>query len=177
MIITKKGGEKNLNKKILKPTAFILGVVMLGLLSVSYAAAQSDAGRYLPIVEKIAAKFNLNKDDVQAVFDEERDERHAEMQARFAERLDDLVNSGKITNEQKDAIIKKHEEMHNKMLELKDMEPEERKAEMQKVHEDFKNWAEEQGIDLPALGPMKFMHKRGVGHGMMMEKFEMKLEN
>lgn len=168
-----------MKNKLMKPTAFILGVVMLSLLSVSLASAQSESVKYLPIVEKIAQKFNLSKDEVQAVFDEERDSHHAELQARFSGRLDDLVSAGKISEEEKNAILKKHEEMHNRMLELKDMEPEERREKMKNMHEDFKTWAEEQDIELPMLGKMRFLHKRGV-HGVgeeFKEKFEVRLED
>src|SRR3989344_1310095 len=109
-----------MTKKTILPTMLVLGVIMLGLLSVSYVSAQ-ETGNYPPIVQKIAEKFGLNESDVQAVFDEERDERHAEMQARWKERLDDLVNEGKITSKQKQALIDKHEEMHNQMLELQSL--------------------------------------------------------
>src|SRR3989344_2094674 len=118
-----------MSKKFILPTTLIMGIIMLGLLSVSYASAQENTN-YPSIVQKLAERFNLNEADVEAVFDEERQDHYADMQARFGERLDDLVSEGKITSEQKQAIISKHEEIHNKILQLKDMSLEERKAEM-----------------------------------------------
>jgi aryl-alcohol dehydrogenase-like predicted oxidoreductase len=156
-----------MNKKIILPTAFVLGVIMIGLLSVSYVSAQ-DSSDYPPIVQMLAEKFNLNESDVQAVFDEEREDHHAQMQASWSERLDDLVNEGKITSDQKQAIMDKHEEMHNKMLEIQSLEPEERHEKMRQIHDEFKTWAEEQGIDLPLLGPMGGGLKRGFHKGYMM---------
>ena len=156
-----------MKKKIILPTAFILGVIMIGLLSVSYVSAQ-DASDYPPIVQMLAEKFNLNESDVQAVFDEEREDHHAQMQASWSERLDDLVSEGKITSDQKQAISDKHEEMHNQMLELQSLEPEERHEKMQVLHEEFKTWAEEQGIDLPLLGPFGHGGMRGFHKGYMM---------
>ena len=170
----------NLKKKIILPTklaklrlptAFMLGLILVGFLSVSYVSAQ-ESGVYPSIVQKIAERFNLDEEDVKAVFDEERDEHHAEMQARWAERLEDLVNDGKINAEQKQAILDKHEEMHNKMLEWKDLSHEERHQKMQELHEEFKNWADEQGIDLPLLGPFGggFRHGFGMGYKIGMEQ-------
>ncbi len=134
---------------------------MIGLLSVSYASAQ-DSVKYPSIVQKLADKFNLNEADVQAVFNEERQDHYADLQARWNEKLDDLVNSGKITESQKASILVKHEEMHNNMLELKDMTPEERRAKKQEMHDDLKKWAEEQGIDLPILNLNHFGMKKGL---------------
>ena len=62
------------------------------------------------IIQKLVAKFGLNEADVQAVFDEERAERQTEMQARFEERLTQAVTDGKITEEQKAAILAKRAE-------------------------------------------------------------------
>jgi len=156
--------------KLVKPTALIVGVIMVVLLSVSYASAQEST--YPPIVQRLAQKFNLNESDIQAVFDEERDERFAEIQARWQERLDDLVSEGKITEEQKKAIIAKHEEIHNKMIETKDMDPEDRRETMQALRDDFKKWAEEQGIDTTFLGPFAKGYgmgfKKGFHRGYMM---------
>jgi polyhydroxyalkanoate synthesis regulator phasin len=153
-------------KNAIFPTALFLGIVMLGLLSASVASAQDST--YPSIIQKIAEKFNLNEDEVAAVFDEERDEHHAEMQAKWSERLDDLVNDGKINAEQKQAILDKHEEMHNKMEEWKDLDPEERHEKMRGLREEFRAWAEEQGIDLPLLGPYKHGFMVGFHRGYMM---------
>jgi len=159
-----------MSKKFILPTTLIMGIIMLGLLSVSYASAQENTN-YPSIVQKLAEKFNLNEADVEAVFDEERQDHFADMQARWQERLDDLENDGKITGEQKTEIVKKHEEMHNQMLELQSLSVEERHQKMQEIHDSFKTWADEQGIELPLLGPMGYGMKHGFGHGGMMMKF------
>ncbi|OGM23937.1 hypothetical protein A2715_02045 [Candidatus Woesebacteria bacterium RIFCSPHIGHO2_01_FULL_39_32] len=154
-------------KKVIFPTMLVLGVILVGLLSVSVASAQ-DSDDYPSIVQKIAEKFNLNEADVQAVFVEDREEHYAEMQARWSERLDDLVNDGKITAEQKQVILDKHEEMHNKMEEWKDLNVEERHEKMHALHDEFKTWAEGPGIDLPLLGPFGRGFMRGFHKGYMM---------
>lgn len=147
-------------RKILVSTMAIIGVILVGLLSVSYASAQ-DSGGYSPIVQKLAERFNLNEADVQAVFDDEREEHYADMQARWTERLDDLVNEGKITSGQKQAILDKYQEMHDKMQELKDLTQEERKQKTRELQEDFRVWAKQEGLDLPFFGPFG----KGLRHG------------
>jgi len=150
--------------KIKITTATILAVVMVGLFTVSLAAsAKADENStYLPIVEKLSEKFRLNKDEVQQVFEDDREERQADMYASLVEKLDDLVNSGQITQEQKDTLLAKHEEMHNKMMDLRNSDSETRRDEMQKLHDEFDSWAKENGIDLKSLGiGMGFRGERG----------------
>lgn len=147
-----------LTKKHIIPTMFMLGVILVGLTSVSPALAE-ESNQYSSIVTKIAEKFNLNPSDVQAVFDDERDNHKADMYSRLVEKLDTMVGDGKITKDQKDIILKKHEEIENKMLEMRDKSPEQRKTEMENLRDELKSWAEEQGIEFP------FFMMRGGGHG------------
>jgi hypothetical protein len=144
-----------------------LVVVMGGaaILGANRIFAQTTEGETPSIVQKIAQKFNLNEADVKAVFDEEHQARHAEMEAKRLERLDQLVKDGKITEEQKQLIISKHEEMEaNREAMFAEMEgktAEERRALKIKHHEELNSWAEENGID-----PQYLMFKiKFKGHG------------
>ncbi len=119
------------------------------------------------IIDKLVEKFGLSRDDVQAVFDEARVEKHAEMEAEEAERLASLVEDGTLTQEQADALSQKREEMRQAREELRDQDltREEIHEQMKSDMEDFKAWAEEQGIDLDAIRSEKgegFGHR---GHG------------
>ncbi|EKE14601.1 MAG: hypothetical protein ACD_12C00399G0002, partial [uncultured bacterium] len=78
-----------------------LSILVVGILATNSVTAANT--NYPPIVTKIAQKFNLNVSDVQTVFDDDRDERRAEMFARFSDKLDELVSSGEITASQKEA--------------------------------------------------------------------------
>lgn len=155
-----------MKKKIILPTILALSVLVVGLMATNVLA--QDTSNYPPLVQKIADRFNLNVSDVEEVFDEERDERRAEMFALFADRLDELVSEGKLTEAQKEVILDKHEEMQDKMEELKDLSPEERHEKMLSLHEEFKTWAEEEGIDLPLIGPFGKGFMRGFHKGYMM---------
>jgi polyhydroxyalkanoate synthesis regulator phasin len=63
------------------------------------------------IVDKLATKFNLNKDEVKAVFDEDRAAHEAEHKADQADRLAAAVKDGKLTQAQADYITKAQAEI------------------------------------------------------------------
>jgi methionine-rich copper-binding protein CopC len=149
-------------------TVAAISVLGAGLLTASTAFAQSESTSQNPmdsLVQKIAQKFNLNEDEVQAVFDEAHKERHAQMKAGFEERLSTYVSQGKITEEQKQLILQKHEEMEaereaNKET-FRNLSKEERRSQMESKHAELEAWAKENGIDLQYL-----MMKVGRGHRM-----------
>lgn len=120
------------------------------------------------LVQKIASKFNLNKDEVQKVFDEDRSAREAEREKDQAERLQKLVDAGTITASQKTAIEAKIKEMKaerdaNKDS-MKDLSDTERKAKMDAKKTELETWAKQQGLDLTKLqGVLMGGHGRG-GH-------------
>ncbi len=124
------------------------------------------ANQFSPLVQKLVDKFGLNPTEVQQVVDEERQERQEQMDTKLNEKLTQLVSEGKLTEEKKQAIIAKHEQMQAKHDELKDLSPEERREKMQAWSEEMKRWAEDQGIDLPVLmGPVGRGFHRGFKMG------------
>ncbi len=98
----------------------------------SMAMAQGN-GAGDSLVDKVATKFNLNKDEVQAVFNEERDARQAERAAEVSSDLQKAVDAGKLSAEQKTLI-------ENKMKENQSA----REAEMTSLQE----WATTNNIDM-----------------------------
>lgn len=115
--------------------------------------------------QALATRFNLNVDEVKTFLDEQ----HAEhKQDILSERLDQAVADGKITAEQKAAIIAKHDEMRAEMEALKNLPEEERREAMKTHHDEMKSWAESQGLDMKWIGgmPMKMKFRHGFGpHG------------
>ncbi len=71
------------------------------------ALADSSGGT---LTDRIAAKFNLKKADVQAVVDSYRTDKQAERQAEGSTRLQSLVDKGTITADQKTKIEAKQKE-------------------------------------------------------------------
>lgn len=149
----------------------ILGTIGLGTLAgVGIASAESgtsDNGDPMSsLVQKIATTFKLSEDEVQKVFDDEREAREAEREKTQTERLQALVDDGTITAAQKTAIEAKIKEMKaereaNKDS-MKDLTGEERKAKMEERRTEMEAWAKEQGLDLSELhGVLMGGHGRG----------------
>lgn len=131
----KKYKTKNL---LLISVAVFIFLAFMGVYGVKLIKAD-EADNYPPIVQKLVDRFGLNENEVKQVFDETRQEKHEQMQARFEDRLNKAVEEAKITQEQKQLILDKKAEMQ--------ANPKEHKGEM-------KTWLEEQGIDLKELFPM-----------------------
>ena len=139
-----------MNKKLILPIAALIIVSGLGY-TATKVSAQGNFDKYPSIITKLVEKFNLNEDEVKAVFDNQRQERETEMQTRRQEELDKLVTDGKITQEQKQLIIAKQEELKNQMQgnweNQKDLSKEDRQKLQQTRSEELKKWAQENGID------------------------------
>ena len=152
------------SKRIILPALALAGVIAVSSLGVgSVRAMEGEQG--LPLIQRIAERFGLNQSEVEEVFTQYRVEHQVEMQARFEEKLAELVTAGTLTQEQADAMTEKHEEMRADHEALLGASPEERKAYAQANHDEMEAWASEQGIDsslFRELGPEK---GRG-GHGM-----------
>lgn len=166
-----------MNKKLLLPL-ITLAIIGVGLVTSTKVFAQNTTmtNHLSNLVDKIAAKFNLNKADVQAVFYQDRKEHQAEMEAKYEERLSQYVTDGKITEAQKALILAKHKELKASRQEnrpdLKNMTEEERKAAMEanktKMDEERKaleDWATQNGIDIKYLMGGFGMGRHGGGPG------------
>lgn len=156
----------NIGKKVLLTTAAVIGAgVMVSQTATAQEAIQGE--QLTQIVERIAQKLNMQPSQVQLVLDEMRSEKQTMMQTHLEERLTQSVTDGKISEAQKAAILAKHAEMQTRMETLKDLTPEERKTEMQKIHEEMGSWAESNGIDFPFAGFGRGFHRVGkMGHWM-----------
>lgn len=141
-----------------------------GFFLVGTASADSSRQR-TSIIERIASRFNLNKNDVQSVFDEQRKAHQEEMTKQLETRLSEAVSKGTITEEQKSLILTKHEELQKEReadLEARhDMTPEERRADAQKHRDEMKAWAEANNIpsEFVGIGMRDGAHGRGDGSG------------
>lgn len=141
-------------------TIGLSSVVGMGVASAATTGGTTDSNSsdgMSSLVDKLATKFNLNKSDVQAVFDEDRSAHDTEMQQKMEERLDQAVTDGKITSAQKTLILNKQKEMKTFMDSLKDKTDDERDAAMKTKMAELKTWASDNNISEEYLGPM--------GHG------------
>ncbi len=153
-----------MNRRIIVPVLALMAAGTIAVGAATVSAQTVDESGYPSIVTKIAEKFNLNQDEVRAVFDEEREARQADMQQRMEDRLTEAVKAGELTEAQKQAILTKHEEMQAEreanFESMKSMTQEQRQAAMEAKRTELQTWAQSQGIDMKYL----MMFGRG-GHG------------
>ncbi len=156
----------NIKKSILVAGAVagvgLAGINGLGVVSAATSTPQDS------IIDRIASKFDLNKDEVEAVFEEYKSEREQERQQNVEERLTQAVEDGKITEEQKAKILAKLEELKSAREDWKSKTPEERKEAKEELHSSLKQWAEDNGVPLEYL-----MFQHGHHHGPGMHKLMM----
>lgn len=165
-----------------KAIAVAAVVSMVGLASVAGLASAQASNNSL--VDKIAQKFNLDKSEVQKVFDEDRSAREAGREQRYEERLTRAVKDGKLTEDQKTKILAKHKEfeaqrnkLHDEMMAEKETVDskteaerenlrEEHRAEMEKLRSDIEAWEKANSIPSGYLlgGGMGHGHGHGLGH-------------
>lgn len=141
-----------------------------GLVGVSAVSAQAGSNGAGDLADRIATKFNLNKDEVKSVFKEARKEHEAEREAERTEKLQNLVDVGKITADQKAAIEAKLKDIHDQreqdMDSMRSLTPKERKARMEAKRTELEAWAKSQGIDSTQLrGVFMGGGFEGRGHG------------
>ena len=134
-----------------------VGIAGLTTFGIANAETSGDSGDspMSSLVDKIASTFNLDKSKVQEVFDAERTEREAQHEQERTEKLQALVDDGKITTAQKAAIESKIKEMKAERQankeDPKDLTSEERKAKMEEKRTALETWAKEQGLELSDL--------------------------
>jgi restriction endonuclease Mrr len=141
------------------------------VLTVSTVKAEDGQVSFGNLAAKIAERFGLNQDEVEAVISEARQaemaQRQAEMQSNYEERLTEAVNNGQLTEEQKQLVLAKHEEIQANRQEpgeFKEMSDEDRelsKTEREQERVNLESWAEENGIDMKYL----MMGDRGMRGG------------
>lgn len=124
----------------------LAGSSMLGL----QVAEAHDAGSFTSLKQKLVDRFHLNEGEVQAVFDEVRDQHQAERKVHLDERLTEAVTSGDLTEEQKQLILAKQEELQaqweSNRAALESMTKAERREAMKEHRDDLTQWAADNGI-------------------------------
>lgn len=152
-------------KRNLVLSAFVLTTAGSLFLGSNLVSAQEEADPHQSLIKKLATRLNVSEQEVQKVFEEERVVYIQKKRQKMQERLDELVRQGKITPQQKEAIIAKHEELRANrkalMESMQTMTEQERTATHQKHKKEMEAWAKENGIDPEALPfVIKFKHKR-----------------
>ena len=153
------------SKKIIIPAVVLGSLVLTSAVWVTNASADYE-GNYPPMIQKLVEHFGLNTDEVDQILEEAHQERHEQMQAQFEERLNQAISNGQITEEQKQLILDKHEEMYQNKQDFMNLSPEEKRTKMQEHKEEMQAWAEENGIDMSQFMPFGKGEGKGFGGGM-----------
>lgn len=157
-------------KKIIIPVLAI--VLLVGTLAgTGKIYSQTPGNPFNGLAQMIAQKFNLNQSEVQTVLDQykgqKQEERKQQIQTKLEDRLTQLVKNGKLTEAQKQAVISKQNELRNlyNTDSFRNLTPDQKRAEMQRKHDEFITWVTSQGIDQNVL-PFGFGKEgRGMGWG------------
>jgi len=96
------------NKTILLTLGVTLGI---GVALTGYASAASTETSFPPLVKGLVEKLNLNEDEVTNYLEEVRIEHQQARKLELQESLNKAKEEGKITQEQYETILAKHEEL------------------------------------------------------------------
>lgn len=159
--------KKNLMIAATAATLSLGAIVPVGMTMAANAASDTSG---TSIVDKIASKFNLNKTDVQKVFDEDRAAHEAERTQAAKDELAALVKAGTLTQAQADKITAKRAELRADMDAnrdaMKNKTETERKTIMDAKKAELDAWAKANGIDVKYLMPSHGGMGRGPGGDM-----------
>lgn len=145
--------SKRLSKKILVPVTTLVVLVTAGLIGTKIIKADEN-NTYPPIVQKLAERFNLNENDVKKVFDEERQQHQEDRKAQLEEGLDKAVADGVITEEQKQLLLDREQNMQQVR---------------EQNREEMDSWFQDNGIDQNKLSSYIGFMGKGPGRGSRQE--------
>lgn len=141
-----------MKKVIIASSIAALGVTGLAGGAV-FATANSTSGTdpMSGLVSAIATKFNLKKDDVQKVFDEQRTQMETQREQEVKDQVAQLVKDGKLTQAQADKInakraelVKEREANRTSEQNLTDAQ---RKTKMEERKTTLDTWLKDNNID------------------------------
>lgn len=137
-------------KKSLLVAGATSAVALASFAGVGIASAATNSTSGNTLVDRIASKFNLNKSDVQSVFDQFHDEQEATRDKEVKSTLDQAVKDGKLTQDQEDKILAKRTELKNQREAdrdaMMDKTEAERKSAMEAKRTELETWAKNNNI-------------------------------
>lgn len=160
-------------KRHLAAIGAITAISAAGFTGVQIASAATDTTSTNPmtsLVDAVSTKFNLNKTEVQAVFDEQRSVMEAEREAEVKEQIAQLVSDGKLTKDQADKLTAKRAELKAERETNRDehqaLTADERKAVVAEHKTELDAWFNETGIDTQYRYLLTGGHGRGGQGGL-----------
>ncbi|MBN1162921.1 hypothetical protein JXA34_04230 [Patescibacteria group bacterium] len=152
-----------MNKKIIIPTLALALIATAGTMTVKSVYAQGPGNGFQSLIKKFIERFNLNEDEVNEFMEEIKEEKREEQRSHLEEQLNAAVSEGKLTEEQKNALLEKMAERPENKENWQELSEEERKQLMDNNRAEMQAWAEENGIDLSLMHPEIHPNKEGFG--------------
>ncbi len=157
-----------LTKNIIKTSGIGAAIIAGSMLAVTAASAHMGSFNeedHQEHISELSERFNLDESEVQAYFDEKREEHEAEREEERAEHIASLVENGTLTQEQSDELKNLHDGFREEIDSLKESEAdrEEVRTLMDEKRAEIEAWAEAEGIDLEDIRPE--MGRKGEKHG------------
>ncbi len=158
-------------ENLLKSKQIIAGLATMGIVSgaglyLSMGVSAQTPVAELPTIEsRIANEFNVDETRVAEVFNQHREARHEQRLADKSQKLQEAVDQGLITADQKVAIEQKMADMHQAMTELKEqgVDKDTARQSMRELKQEFGAWLESQEIDLKSIVGHDKGGRRGFG--------------
>ncbi|HIA92054.1 TPA: hypothetical protein EYO12_02965 [Candidatus Saccharibacteria bacterium] len=155
---------------VIKRSLLAAGFVgTFGLATVAGVSAQSGETLAATLSEKIAEEYNLDQTKIQSLIeatqDEVSEERQAEREAAYATHLEEAVEAGTITEEQKNTLLDFRSEQQVAREALKDIEDEDQRREAHEALREAQQAFKEENSDIPfdELKPEDGEGRRGRG--------------
>lgn len=179
------------SKKIILPFIilfFAAGTLFITPQAEAFNFGAGGDGLLSNLIQFISQKFGLDKNQVQNAVNEYKNQVRAsitprptlspqDIQAREKSRLDYLVQRGKITADQKKAILDELTTIRSKysLDNLKNLTPDQRRTKLQEMQNELKDWAKAHNIDqsflVPGFGFGRFGGMSGFEKKGMMGKY------
>jgi len=158
-----------MNNKIPTISLSILAVTAFSLVAISTASADTVQGD--SFANRFAQRFNLNSNEVQEFMNENRPEHSRRYKDDKAGKFQRYVDDGTITEEQKDMIVAKMQELRENTANYAELSDEERSSLKDSHHSELVSWAQSNNIDTSIFDMSKMHDGSGdclMGTGMRM---------
>lgn len=146
---------KNYKKSLLVAGGVMaLGAAGLGVGATASALTSTGNDKQSSLVEALAKKFNVDKSEVQKVFDDNRATHQAEMKTARETALKKALADKKITQEQYDHIVAAWKDIDAAHTSVGDptSQTEQQRTDMKKKMDELRTWMQQQNINPETLG-------------------------
>ncbi len=135
----------NISKKLaISAAALTITGAAATATAVAATSPSTNNSSYPPIVQKIADTFHLNPSDVNNVFQQQKQMNQDQRKQKLNDYLEQKVKDGTITEDQKNKIETKLDELHQQ---LKSENKDQRHQDRQDLRSQLEQWAKNNGIN------------------------------